>query len=337
MHALKVGIIGLGRIGKLHAENIKKYLPEIELIAVADPVLDETWIQDMDITHVFTTPQALLEMPEIEAVIICTPVDSHVSLIIEAANLGKHIFCEKPLSLDIDEINIVLETVHQAKVKLQVGFNRRFDENFMQIKQAIIAGRIGEPHFIKITSRDPELPSIKYLKNSGGLFLDMTIHDFDMARYLTNSEISEIYVDGEVLIDSAIAKIGDIDTAIINLKFENGMLGVIDNSRQAVYGYDQRIEVFGSKGNIQAENNRPTNVCIRTNQQVSFDKPFHFFLERYRQSYINEIQAFYHAIKQDTGTPVTGHDGLMPVIIGLAANESLKMNKPIQIEQAALV
>jgi len=329
---ITIGVIGAGRIGKLHIDNILQYFPAISIKSIADPDLDEAWCKAKSIQGVFRDPQFILEDDEIEAVLICSPVAFHVPQIIAAARARKHIFCEKPISNNIAEIEMALREVQNANVILQVGFNRRFDPNFARIKHCLKMNAIGSPHLLRITSRDPEIPPADYLKNSCGMFLDMTIHDFDMARFLVDSEIEEVYASGNVLIDSVFKDHHDIDTAILNLKFANGVLGVIDNSRQAVYGYDQRVEVFGSLGAIHAENNKSTNTVLSTKEGVVTDKPLYFFLERYRESYIAELRAFFNSILHDEPSAVSGRDGLLSVVIGLAAQKSLKENRPIKID-----
>lgn len=331
MKKLTVGVIGAGRIGKLHTENILNHFRDVTIKAIADPYMDKDWVGQTGIEVVSADYNDVINDPEIETVLICSPSPTHAPMIIEAAQKGKHIFCEKPIALEPEVIKKALKVVEEQKVKLQVGFNRRFDPNFIAAKERISSGDIGEPQILKITSRDPEPPNPEYIKQSGGIFLDMTIHDFDMARFLADSEITEIYVCGSVMIDPEIGKQNDIDTALITLKFANGMIGNIDNSRKAVYGYDQRIEVFGSKGAVIAENNTPHNTRFLSADGIETAKPLYFFLERYHQSFINEMKAFFSAIRDKTDVPVNGTDGLMPVVIGLAANQSLIENKPIQI------
>jgi len=217
-------------------------------------------------------------------------------------------------------------------VKLQVGFNRRFDPNFAAVQQQVASGALGEPHIIRITSRDPAPPPAEYVAGSGGMFLDMTIHDFDMARFLSGSEVTEVHAYGAVLIDPEIGKAGDIDTAVISLKFANGALGIIENSRKAVYGYDQRVEVFGSKGAAMADNNTPTSMVVFNESGTIRDKPLYFFLERYEKAFVAEMQSFIDAIRDDKPTKVSGNDGLAPVLIALAAQESLKTGKPVKVD-----
>ncbi|WP_432663081.1 inositol 2-dehydrogenase [Wukongibacter baidiensis] len=333
---LKIGIIGAGRIGKVHAESITKFVPNAEVKAIADPFMnDETreWAKTMGIKEIYTDHKEILNDSEIEAVLVCSSTDTHSQMSIEAAEAGKHIFCEKPIDHDLGRIHKVLEVVEKAGVKFQVGFNRRFDHNFKAVKEAVTAGKIGDPHIIKITSRDPEAPPAEYVKVSGGIFLDMTIHDFDMVRYLSGSEVEEVYAVGNVLVDPAIGEAGDVDTAIITLKFANGALGVIDNSRRAAYGYDQRAEVFGSKGSVAVKNDTNSTAVISTVDGVNAEKPLYFFLERYMQSFADEVKQFVDAIVNDTEVSVTGIDGLKPVLIGLAAKKSLEEGRPVKISE----
>lgn len=332
---LKVGIIGAGRIGRMHVENIVSNFRSVEVKAVADIFADKLvdWARELDIKHVYKDYRKILEDPEIKAVLIFSSTDTHAQIIIESAEAGKDIFCEKPIDFDLNKIHQALDAVEKAGVKFQVGFNRRFDHNFKKVRDMIQEGKIGDVHIVKITSRDPEPPPIEYVKSSGGLFFDMMIHDFDMARYLTNSEVTEVYASAAVLVDPAIGEAGDVDTAIVTLKFANGALGVIDNSRKAVYGYDQRVEVFGSKGCITVSNDVPTTAVLSCVEGVISDKPKYFFPERYKDAYIEELKAFFDCIINDTEPPVTGRDGLEPILIGMAANKSLAESRPVKIER----
>ena len=334
---MKLGLIGAGRIGKLHAEVLTYHIPEAEIKTVAEIYLDDVkaWANQLRTLNLTTDYSDILNDAEIEAVLICSSTDTHAQLIIEAAKAGKHIFCEKPIDFNIEKIKQALNSVKAAGVKLQIGFNRRFDHNFKKVREVVESGKIGDIHIVKITSRDPAPPPIEYLKVSGGIFLDMAIHDFDMARYLSISEVEEVYAQGAVLIDPAIGVIGDVDTAITTLTFKNGALGVIDNSRQAVYGYDQRVEVFGSKGYVEVKNDFPNSATLSTAEGVLSEKPHYFFLERYKMSYVEELKAFVDAVVNDKETPVTGNDGLQPVLIGVAALKSLTEKKPVKIEEVA--
>lgn len=334
MKKITIGVIGAGRIGKLHVENIKKYFPQIYIKSISDPKLDMQWAESQNIPNKLHETDSIFTDSDINAVLICSPAPLHVPQIIAAARAGKHVFCEKPIATDVESIMQALHEVEKANIIFQVGFNRRFDPNFAKIKHLLQENHIGQPHLIRITSRDPEIPPVDYLKTSSGMFLDMTIHDFDMARFLMNSEIIEVYATGAALIDPTLKEYNDIDTAIINLKFANGCLGVIDNSRQATYGYDQRVEVFGSLGAVHTENNKPTNTIISTQHGVVAEKPLRFFLERYKESYINEMQEFYDSIIQQKTPSVSGRDGLLSIVVALAARDSMQLNKPIKINYA---
>lgn len=337
---LQIGILGAGRIGKVHAANIVNFLPQARVKAVADPALnDETrrWLTDLGVPVVGTDPGLVLKDKDIDAVLICSSTDTHADFVVKAAQAGKHVFCEKPVDLTVAKVNAALRAAREAKIKLQVGFNRRFDHNFRKVRDTVLAGTIGEPHIIKITSRDPSPPSPQYAAVSGGMFLDMTIHDFDMARFQAGSEVVEVFAAGAVLVDPAIGQAGDIDTAIITLKFANGALGVIDNSRKAAYGYDQRLEVFGSKGAAAAENDAPSTVAVSTDQGVLTEKPLYFFLERYREAFVSEMAAFFDAIAHDKPVPVTGEDGLQDLLVALAAKKSLLEGRPVKVSEIPAV
>lgn len=331
MNTVTLGVIGAGRIGRLHSVNLLK-MPGVNLKMITDPFMDGAWAKSHGL-KVAPDIETILSDDEIEGVLVLSPSNLHADQIMQAAKARKHIFCEKPIALDPAKIIDVLNGVEEQGVKLQVGFNRRFDPDFKRLKQAVDRGRIGRLYFIKITARDPAPPSLEYIQSSGGIFLDMTIHDFDMVRYLSGSDVDEVYAAGAVLIDQVFADAGDVDTAVTTLKLKSGALAVIDNSRQAVYGYDQRIEVFGSKGSITAENNTATRTILTVSEGVISDKPLDYFLERYRESFRVEIQEFVRAIREDLETPVSGIDGLKPILIGRAAQRSLDEGKPIKVEQ----
>ena len=332
---LNLGLIGAGRIGRLHAEHIAYRIPNARCLIVAD-VIEEAAQRAADefrINYAVPDYQTILDSPAIDAVVICSATHTHAQIIQEAARAGKHIFCEKPIDHNLAVIDAALAAVAEAGVKLQVGFNRRFDANYARVRQAIASGEIGQPHLMHIISRDPSPPPMEYIKVSGGIFLDMTIHDFDMARFLMGCEVEEVYTAAGVLVDPAIGEAGDLDTALITLKFENGAMGVIDNSRQAVYGYDQRVEVLGSLGAVQTGNNYPNTAIISDASAVRRDLPLNFFMERYVESYVNELQQFVDAVLEDKPTPVTGEDGRIPVVMGLAARKSYDENRPVRLEE----
>jgi myo-inositol 2-dehydrogenase/D-chiro-inositol 1-dehydrogenase len=331
MKPVTFGIIGAGRIGKLHADNLLSRVDGARLKAITDPFLDEDWAASRNIPLTGKDHRILLDDPEIDAILIGSPSAEHAPQMIECAEAGKHIFCEKPIALDPEIIRNALAEVDKSGVKLQVGFNRRFDPNFSAVQHQVASGALGDPHIIRITSRDPAPPPAEYVAGSGGMFLDMTIHDFDMARFLSSSEVTEVHAYGAVLVDPEIGKAGDIDTAVISLKFANGALGIIENSRKAVYGYDQRVEVFGAKGTAMADNNTPTSMIVLNESGTIRDKPLYFFLERYKTAFVTEMQSFVDAIREDKPTLVSGKDGLVPVLIAMAAKESLKTGKPVQV------
>jgi myo-inositol 2-dehydrogenase/D-chiro-inositol 1-dehydrogenase len=332
---VRIGIIGAGRIGKIHADNLLR-MPHTEVVAVSDlfagPELEE-WAAARGISTVTKDSSIIIAHPDIDVVFICASTDTHVPLIIQAALAGKHIFCEKPISMDMRQTEEAVEAARKAGVKLQIGFNRRFDHNFKRLRELVQRGTIGNPHIIKITSRDPSPPHPDYIKVSGGIYMDMMIHDFDMARYVSGSEIEEVYAQGNVLINPIFAEHGDVDTAIVTLKFANGALGVIDNSRQAVYGYDQRVEVFGSKGNATVANDHPNTAEISTVEGVYRDNPLHFFLERYNEAYIEETEVFIDCILNDKPVPVDGRDGLQAERTAWAALLSSRLNRPVKISE----
>jgi myo-inositol 2-dehydrogenase / D-chiro-inositol 1-dehydrogenase len=336
--SVNIGIIGAGRIGKIHAENIAYFIPQAKIKAIADvnmtPVI-EAWAKELGVQTVTKDPRVLFEDKGIHAIVICSSTDTHADFVVQAATAGKHVFCEKPVDTTIAKVKAALEAVEKAKVKLQVGFNRRFDHNFKRVRELVDSGAIGSPQIIKITSRDPAPPPVSYVAVSGGIFLDMMIHDFDMARFQAGSEVVEVFAQGAVLVDEAIGKAGDVDTAIVTLRFANGALGVIDNSRKAVYGYDQRVEVFGSKGSAAAENDAPSTVRLSTEAGVSGDKPLYFFLERYKEAFIAEMRAFIECVASGTTTPVTGEDGLQDLYVALAAKKSLAEGRPVKLSEMA--
>ena len=334
---VNVGLVGAGRIGRLHAEHLAYRVPQAELLTVSDiiPEAAQRCAADLGIPTATQDHRVIMEDPDIEAVVICSSTDTHSQMIEEAAAAGKHIFCEKPIDFDLARIDRALAAVDEAGVKLQIGFNRRFDPNFKRVRDLVAGGQVGELHILRITSRDPSPPPIEYVKVSGGIFLDMTIHDFDMARYLAGSEVDEIYAAGGVMVDPEIGRAGDIDTAVITLRFQNGVVGTIDNSRQAVYGYDQRVEVFGSGGCVTADNNYPNTAIVSDASRVHRDLPLNFFIERYVDSYVAEMQAFIECVVQDTDPPVTGVDGRIPVIMGRAARKSYEENRPVKLSEIA--
>ena len=326
MKKVNIGVIGTGRIGRIHARNLKFQVSGANLAGLADVAMEaaQNLAYELEVPVVETDYHRLLESKEIDAVVICSSTETHAQIIIEAARAGKDIFCEKPIALEMEKIDLALESVDRAGMKLQVGFNRRFDPSFKKARELVEVGKVGVPQLLRISSRDPQPPPLEYVKTSGGLFLDMMIHDFDMARYLMQDEVAELMATGNCLIDPSIGKCGDVDTAVVLLKFRNGALGSIDNSRQAVYGYDQRVEVFGSHGSVVVENRTPTEVTLHTADAIQSDKPLHFFLERYQEAYLAEMSHFVWCIAENKTPAVGGYDGKVSVAMGYAALESLR-------------
>lgn len=333
---INIGIIGAGRIGKVHLESITYHVKNATVKAIADPFMnDETkaFIQKMGVTEIYTDYKKIINDPEIDAVMVCSSTDTHAAISIEAIKAGKHVFCEKPIDQSTAKILEVKKALENSNVKFQVGFNRRADHNFAAVRAAVDAGKIGDVHIVKITSRDPAPPNPAYIKVSGGIFLDMTIHDFDMATFLAGSDVEEVFVESAVLVDPAIGEQGDVDTAIITMKMSNGALAVIDNSRRAAYGYDQRAEVFGSKGMVATTNDTLSSAVISDENGVTGEKPLYFFLERYMQSFTTEVIDFVDAVENNKPVKVGIEAGLQSVKIALAAKKSVAEHRPVKLSE----
>ena len=329
MANVKIGVVGCGRIGKLHINNLINSVSGVEVVAVADPMLDKSgareWLAERNITNVSTDFMDVINNPEVEVVFVCSSTDTHCDISMAAVNAGKHVFCEKPIDYDIEKIKKLLALVEEKGVKFQVGFNRRFDHNHKAVADAVKNGTIGDPHIVIVSSRDPEPPPASYVAVSGGIFYDMMIHDFDMVRYVTGSEAVEISAVGSCLVNPKLQEesgIPDVDTAVVTMKMANGCIAVINNSRQAVYGYDQRVEVFGSKGMASDGNDLLNTATIMTVDGAHSEKPLWFFLERYNQAFIDQVVSFIDAIVNDKPTVVGAVDGLRPVLMAAAATES---------------
>jgi myo-inositol 2-dehydrogenase/D-chiro-inositol 1-dehydrogenase len=322
-----MGVIGVGRIGRMHAGLLAREVPGATLVAVHDAnreAAEAVGVRACELDE-------LLADPGVDAVAICSSTETHADLIVAAAHAGKPIFCEKPISLDLGEVDRALAAVDAAGVPFQIGFNRRFDPAHQAVHEAVMRGDVGDPQLVRISSRDPEPPPMDYVRGSGGIFLDMTIHDFDMARYVTGSDVVEVFARGAVHVDPAFADAGDVDTALVTLVHENGCLTAIDNSRQAVYGYDQRVEVFGSRGMASSENPLAHTTVVRTANGTSMAALPYFFLERYIPSYLREWAAFVGAVRSGTTPPVSGADARAPLVIGLAAWQSLTDGRPVAL------
>lgn len=331
---LSIAVIGTGRIGKMHAELLHNQIDEANVAGVFD-VMSESAAAVAESLGVrqYASATDIMVDPDVAAVAICTSTDTHVDLIEAAAAAGKAIFCEKPLSLNLEEVDRALTAVAQAGVPMQIGFNRRFDASHKAVADAVAARKVGDLHLVRITSRDPAPPPVEYIKVSGGIFLDMTIHDFDMARYVTRSEVIEVYAKGDVRVNPAIGAAGDLDTVVVILTHEDGTITTIDNSRQAVYGYDQRVEAFGAAGMVASDNPLITSTVLRTEQGLEGATLPYFFLDRYIPSYLEQWHAFCEAITTGSDVPVTGADGRAPLVIGLAAWKSIRERRPVPISE----
>jgi hypothetical protein len=333
---IKIGIIGLGRIGKVHIKSISTKINTAKVIAAADPFLNDemrSFAKEFGIENLSLNYKDILNNPEIDAVMVCSSTDTHANISAEAIRAGKHVFCEKPVDHSLEKIRLVEDALKENPVKFQVGFNRRYDHNFAAVREAVLLGKVGEVHITKITSRDPNPPSAEYAKVSGGMLLDMTIHDFDMVRFLTGAEPVKIYVEPAVLVDKAIGEAGDIDTAVITMQMSDGSIAVIDNSRKASYGYDQRAEVFGSLAMAATKNDTASTCVISSESGIMGEKPLYFFLERYMDSFALEVKEFVEAIENDKPIKTGIEDGLRAVAIALAGNISIKEKRTVEISE----
>ncbi len=328
--SVKFALLGAGRIGKVHAKAITSN-PDARLVAVADAMAPAA--EDLAKKHgcEVRTIDAILKAKDVDAVVICTPTDTHADLIERFAKAGKAIFCEKPIDLSIKRVKACLATVEKTGAKLMVGFNRRFDPHFAAVRQAIAAGKIGNVEMVQITSRDPGAPPPAYIKSSGGIFRDMTIHDFDMARFLLGEEPVTVMAAASVLVDPEIGQLGDFDSVSVLLTTASGKQCTISNSRRATYGYDQRIEVHGSKGMIAAENQRPVSIEIANGSGYTRPPLHDFFMTRYTEAYAAEIAAFIAVVKKNKTPSPSGTDGLLALALAEAAIKSVATKKAVEV------
>jgi myo-inositol 2-dehydrogenase/D-chiro-inositol 1-dehydrogenase len=326
----KLALLGAGRIGKVHARAIAED-KRAKLVAVVDAMAEAAQAIADSAGCEVSTIDAVIANPEIDGVIICTPTNTHADLIERLARAGKAIFCEKPIDLDVERARACLKVVRQTGAKVMLGFNRRFDPHFRAVRQAIDDGKIGTVEMVTITSRDPGPPPAEYIKVSGGIFRDMTIHDFDMARFLLGEEIVQVFATGAVLVDKAIGALGDYDSASLILTTKSGRQAVISNSRRASYGYDQRIEVHGSLGSVSAENQRPVSIEI-ANKEGYTRPPLHdFFMTRYTAAYAAEISAFIDSVEKGAALSPSAEDGLIALQLADAALRSAKEGKVVSL------
>ncbi|MBA4852248.1 inositol 2-dehydrogenase [Emticicia sp. BO119] len=331
---MNVGVIGLGRMGKIHLKNLMQAITHANVVAVADPVYPEEQFRKEygDLLFVKDVIE-LITSPDVDAIIIATPTSTHAALVEQCIDNDKSVFCEKPLDLSLEITKTLLQKAENLGVPLMIGFNRRFDRDFMEARKAVSEGKIGNPQIVKITNRDPSLPSIEFVKTSGGMFMDFTIHDFDMARYMMDKEVVEVYAKGLVFFDEEMAKVGDVDTALTTLTFADGTYAVLDNSRKAVFGYDQRLEIFGDKGMIQVENNLANRNVLYNENGIHQALPLNSFTQRYIDSYCKEMEAFIGALLNKTPVPIKNEDIIMATLLAYAAKKSMDEQRPVKIAE----
>ena len=329
---VRFGLLGAGRIGKVHAKAITAN-PGARLVAVADAMPKAADDIAAQYGCEIRTINQIMTATDIDAVVICTPTDTHADLIEQFTKAGKAIFCEKPIDLDVERVKACLKVVDAAGGTLMVGFNRRFDPHFMAVKAVIDRGEIGDVEMVQITSRDPGAPPVDYIKRSGGIFRDMTIHDFDMARFLLGEEVDTVTAHASNLVDKAIGAAGDYDSVSVILTTASGKHATISNSRRATYGYDQRIEVHGSKGAVSAENQRPVSIEV-ANASGYTRPPLHdFFMTRYTEAYANEISTFIDAVESKSVASPSGLDGLIALALADAALKSVAEQRAVKVSE----
>ncbi|MEF3048018.1 inositol 2-dehydrogenase [Pseudotabrizicola sp. L79] len=330
--SLNFAILGAGRIGQVHARAVAA-TPGAKLVAIADPVAAATDALRATYGCDVRSIDQIEASGDVDAVVICTPTDTHADLIERFVRAGKAVFCEKPVDLSLARVQACLKVVEASKGKVMVGFNRRFDPDFMAVKAAIEAGKIGAVEMVTITSRDPGAPPADYITRSGGMFRDMTIHDFDMARWLLGEEVETVYASASVLTDKTIGDLGDFDSANVILRTATGKQAVITNSRRATYGYDQRIEVLGAKGMAAAENHGESRVVLADEKGFHAAPLLNFFMTRYIAAYANEIASFVAAVQGNGPMPTTTHDGLMALALAEAALKSVKEGRAVKVSE----
>jgi myo-inositol 2-dehydrogenase / D-chiro-inositol 1-dehydrogenase len=327
---MRFGLLGAGRIGQIHGHNVAG-MNGISLAAVTDAMPGVAQKLAAETGAMVMPTDSILNDPTIDAVLICTPTDTHADLIEQAMDAGKAVFCEKPVDLSSERIMVCLNHIKKANKPLMIGFNRRFDPNFAGLKSRLDAGQAGSIELVSIISRDPNPPPVDYVKRSGGLFRDMMIHDLDMARFITGEEITEVHAVGSSLVNPEIGQAGDVDTAAVLLKTTNGILIQISNSRRASYGYDQRIEVHGSLGMLRAGNQHESTIEFAGTTGFLIDPVQNFFLERYAQAYRLEIEAFVSAVKNGDQPSPSGLDGLKAQRLADAATQSAQTGQTVRL------
>lgn len=331
---IRIGLLGVGRIGSLHARLVAGEVAGLALAGVFDVAGEYAERASRELgVEAARSAHELMTGAGTDAIAICTSTATHVDLAVAAAATGKPIFLEKPVSLELTEVDRALTAAEAAGSFLQVGFNRRFDPAHASVRAAIASGEIGDLHLVRISSRDPEPPPLEYLRVSGGIFLDMTVHDFDMARFLTGSEVEEVYAVGDIRVDPAIGEIGDLDTAVVTMRHADRTLTTIDNSRRAAYGFDQRVEAFGSAGMAASGNPLEHTGTVMTAAETRGRPLPHFFMERYVPSYLAQWTAFERAVRAGEPPPVSGRDGRAALVLGLAAWRSAREGRPVRTDE----
>ena len=329
---VRFGLLGAGRIGKVHARGITAN-PDARLVAVADAMAPAAEAIAAQYGAEVRPIEAIEAAGDVDAVVICTPTDTHADLIERFAKAGKAIFCEKPIDLDVGRVKACLKVVAGTGAKLMVGFNRRFDPHFRAVRQAIDEGRVGEVEMVNITSRDPGAPPLDYIRRSGGIFRDMTIHDFDMARWLLGEEPAVVAAFGSVLTDGEIGTAGDFDSVNVLLETVSGRQAVISNSRRATYGYDQRVEVLGSAGMVAAENQREVSIELATGAGFLRPPLLDFFMTRYTTAYAAEIETLIAGLRDGAPIAPTGEDGLKALALAEAAVRSVAEGRKVKVSE----
>lgn len=334
-----VAVFGLGRIGRVHAEILQKHVDAATVKYAVDVNLNDemkSWATSIGIPHIAGDPAQALADPEVKTVYICTSTNTHSDYIKAAARAGKNIFCEKPLDSDLLRLSLALNEVDKAGILFQTGLMRRFDRNYSLVKKTIQSGEVGKPQMIKITGRDTVISPYEYLKVSGGIFFDMMIHDFDMIRFLSGSEIDEVYATGSVFVDERLNNIPDVDTAVAVLRLATGAIAVVDSGRQAFYGHDQRSEVYCSKGTVQVMNETESTVVVSNGEGVHCPKPYDFFINRYMQAYIDQAVGHIDCVKNNKPAAVTANDGVQAILVAKAAQMSFDQHRPVKISEIAI-
>lgn len=331
-----LGLLGIGRIGRIHLQHLVRHFDDAAVVAAMNPSEEgQAFARRLGVPFVTGDAGAVIRHPAVDAVLVCTSTHTHADYVMAAAAAGKAVFCEKPIDLSLDKVRRTLTAVETAGVPLMLAFNQRMDPSFAAVKSAIVDGRIGSLRSIHIVSRDPAPPPISYIRTSGGLFLDMGIHDFDMARHLAGAPAIDVYAKGANVVDPAIGEAGDVDTAHIVVSFANGVTAMIENCRQSAHGYDQRLEAFGSAGMVRAGNPLKSTTLLSDASGVHGERQLDFFIDRYTESYLREMRAFIDALQRGTAMPITGRDGLEAMHIALAAERSHREGRPVRIREIA--